>query len=53
MLTDQQIEVMVYQKYPKEKRELNCRQYRVVMEDKRAWYRQQLIANKELAPTLN
>lgn len=53
MLTDQQIEIMVMKKYPKEDKERNCRQHRAIMQDKRNWYRNQLVANRECHPTLN
>lgn len=53
MLTEEQIRAMVMTKYPKEAKERNCRQHRAIMESKREWYRQQLLAHKECAPTLN
>lgn len=53
MLTPDQIEAMVKEKYPVTRLELNCQQEKAIMKDKRDWYRAELTAQQENAPTLN
>jgi len=54
MLTEQQIEAMVWRKYPKTVKEKNgCRQEILRNRELRNFYRERLMAERFTAPTLN
>lgn len=53
MMTEEQIEAKVREKYPKTREERNCKQAQEIMRQKREWYREQLRAEAVGCPTLN